>query len=57
MEPASYYLAIIEDKPVILDALLEFFSSSPNFNPILAVESAEQFFESWKEQRISKFLV
>lgn len=56
MEPASYYLAIIEDKPVILDALLEFFSSSPNFNPIVAVESAEQFVEIWEEQRIDLLL-
>ncbi|MFB2119606.1 response regulator [Parapedobacter sp. 2B3] len=56
MEPANYYLAIVEDKPVILDALLAYFSSSPNFNPILAAESAEQFIESWQEQRIDLLL-
>ncbi len=56
MEPASYNLAIVEDKPVVLDALLAYFSSSPNFKLILAVGSAEQFFENWKEQRIDLLL-
>lgn len=56
MGSANYYLAIVEDKPVILDALLAYFSSSPNFKPILAEGSAEQFFESWKEQRIDLLL-
>lgn len=49
-------LAIIEDKRVILDSLLVFFEASPRFDLVITADSAEQFIESWEDQRIDLLL-
>jgi len=56
MKPAKYRLAIIEGKPIIMDALMEYFASSPNFCLVLIADSAGHFFHSWEEQRIDLLL-
>ncbi|PPL03750.1 response regulator [Parapedobacter indicus] len=56
MKPTKYRLAIIENKPIILDALMEYFTSSPNFCLVLMTQSGEQFFAGWQEQRIDLLL-
>lgn len=56
MKPAKYRLAIIEGKPIILDALMEYFTSSPHFCLVLIAQSLEHFTENWKEQRIDLLL-
>lgn len=55
MEPTNYYLAIIEDKSVILDSLMEYFSSSRHFHVLIA-GSAEHFRDNWREQHIDLLL-
>lgn len=56
MKATKYRLAIIEAKPVIFDALMEFFASSPHFCLVLMAQSKEQFIASWQEQRIDLLL-
>lgn len=56
MTHSKYKLAIVEDKQVILDSLIEFFSTSENFDLCLTANSAEEFTERWKEQRIDLLL-
>lgn len=56
MKSTKYRLAIIEDKPVILDALMEYFTSSPNFYLVSMAQSEEQFMANWQEQRIDLLL-
>src|SRR5690606_31260469 len=52
MKSTRYRLAIVEAKPVILDALMEYFAASANFCLVLMAPSKEQFLASWQEQRI-----
>ncbi|SEL68757.1 response regulator [Parapedobacter koreensis] len=56
MKLERYSLAIIEDRQVILDSLLEFFDSSKSFELVLTAHSAENFMDMWKEQRIDLLL-
>lgn len=56
MKQGKYKLAIVEDKPVILDALAEFFQNSTEFDLCLIANSAEDFMERWKEQRVDLLL-
>ncbi|WP_353129421.1 response regulator, partial [Parapedobacter pyrenivorans] len=56
MKQGKYKLAIVEDKPVILDALVEFFQNSTDFDLCLIASSAEDFMERWKEQRVDLLL-
>lgn len=56
MTHSKYKLAIVEDKQVILDALAKFFSTSNNFELRLIANTAEEFIEQWKEQRIDLLL-
>lgn len=56
MTAGNYKLAIVEDKQVIRDALVEFFSASEHFDLCLTASSAEDFVEKWKEQRIDLLL-
>lgn len=56
MKLTKYRLAIIEDKSIILDALMEYFASSSNFYLVLMTQSGEQLFADWQEQRIDLLL-
>lgn len=56
MKPGKNTLAIIEDKPVILDSLRAFFDSSERFDLVLTADSSEQFIEHWDDQRIDLLL-
>jgi len=56
MKSTKYRLAIVEAKPVILDALMEFFASSANFCLVLVAQSEEQIMANWQEQRIDLLL-
>lgn len=56
MKPGKNTLAIIEDKPVILDSLRAFFDSSERFDLVLTADSSEQFMEHWDDQRIDLLL-
>jgi len=56
MKQGKYKLAIVEDKPVILDALAEFFQNSTEFDLCFIANSAEDFMERWKEQRVDLLL-
>jgi len=56
MESTRYRLAIIEDKPVVLDSLVEYFSNSESFNLIIKADSFECFLASWSEQHIDLLL-
>ncbi|GGG97212.1 DNA-binding response regulator [Parapedobacter pyrenivorans] len=56
MRQGKYKLAIVEDRQVVLDALVEFFQTSANFDLCLMASSAEDFMERWKEQRIDLLL-
>lgn len=56
MTATKFKLAIIEDKQVILDALIDFFSTSERFDLCLTASSGEEFMEKWREQRIDLLL-
>ncbi len=56
MKSTKYRLAIIEDKPVILDALVDYFSTSMQFCLVLVADTVEHFFANWSEQRIDVLL-
>ncbi|GGC16424.1 DNA-binding response regulator [Parapedobacter defluvii] len=56
MKSAKYHLAIIEDKPIILEALMEYFASSTHFCLVLMAPSSEHFLANWWEQRIDLLL-
>ena len=56
MKSTKYRLAIIETKPIILDALMEYFASSPHFCLVLMADSSAHFIQHWKEQRIDLLL-
>src|SRR5690606_697421 len=56
MTQNKYNIAIVEDNQAILNALLEFFSTSKNFDLCLTAASAEGFMDQWKDQRIDLLL-
>ena len=56
MRPEKYKLAVIEDNPIILDSVAEFFKVSNQFELVLTADSYEQFMDDWQEQRLDLLL-